>query len=393
MPRRQSVPSYRLHKPSGQARVIIDGRHVYLGPYGSDESKAEYERVVRKLLTDRAAAELEAKVQVSTDLTVAELVAAYLEFARGYYVKHGRQTPEYDHIRSAVDPVVRRHGDELVTAFGPLKLKAIRQWWIDEGHVRVQINKRVGRIRRMIAWGVEEELVPPNVLVALRAIKGLRAGRSAAAEPKKVRPVPDADVDAVRPHVAPQVWAMIELQRLAGMRPNEVCVMRTGDITMSGGVWEYRPIEHKMEHAERDRVVYFGPRAQQVLKPWLRTNLEEFLFSPREVMAARYAERRARRKTPVQPSQRDRSKPRPARKPADRYIEASYYRAIARACLKAGVPHWSPNQLRHSAATRVRRELGLEAAQVVLGHAAADVTQIYAERNAELARRAMERLG
>jgi hypothetical protein len=37
--------------------------------------------------------------------------------------------------------------------------------------------------------------------------------------------------------------------------------------------------------------------------------------------------------------------------------------------------------------------MGLEASQVVLGHAHADVTQVYAERNAELAKQAMERLG
>ena len=36
MPKRKGrVPSYRLHKPSGQARVIINREHIYLGPYGS----------------------------------------------------------------------------------------------------------------------------------------------------------------------------------------------------------------------------------------------------------------------------------------------------------------------------------------------------------------------
>ncbi len=34
-----------------------------------------------------------------------------------------------------------------------------------------------------------------------------------------------------------------------------------------------------------------------------------------------------------------------------------------------------------NAATRIRSEFGLETAQVVLGHAKADVTQIYAERD------------
>jgi site-specific recombinase XerC len=41
--------------------------------------------------------------------------------------------------------------------------------------------------------------------------------------------------------------------------------------------------------------------------------------------------------------------------------------------------HWHPNQLRHTHGTRVRREYGLEAAQVVLGHAWAAVTQVCAE--------------
>ena len=49
------------------------------------------------------------------------------------------------------------------------------------------------------------------------------------------------------------------------------------------------------------------------------------------------------------------------------------------------VPRWSPNQLRHSAATEIRSRYGLEAVQTVLGHAKADVTQIYAERNEALA--------
>ncbi len=49
--RKSHVPAYRLHKPSGQARVIIDREHVYLGKYGSRESHEKYAR----LLSERAA--------------------------------------------------------------------------------------------------------------------------------------------------------------------------------------------------------------------------------------------------------------------------------------------------------------------------------------------------
>ena len=54
---------------------------------------------------------------------------------------------------------------------------------------------------------------------------------------------------------------------------------------------------------------------------------------------------------------------------------------------------WHPYQLRHSFATLVRREHGLEAAQVLLGHARADVTQVYAERNEELAAAVAAKIG
>jgi integrase len=51
------------------------------------------------------------------------------------------------------------------------------------------------------------------------------------------------------------------------------------------------------------------------------------------------------------------------------------------------IPHWHPHQLRHAAATRLRKEHGLEAARVVLGHAGAAVTELYAEIDHEKARR------
>ena len=57
------------------------------------------------------------------------------------------------------------------------------------------------------------------------------------------------------------------------------------------------------------------------------------------------------------------------------------------------LPYWRPNQLRHSTATDVRKRFGLEAAQVTLGHAYADVSQIYAERDLNLAAEVMRKIG
>ncbi|HRQ73988.1 MAG TPA: tyrosine-type recombinase/integrase, partial [Phycisphaerales bacterium] len=55
---------------------------------------------------------------------------------------------------------------------------------------------------------------------------------------------------------------------------------------------------------------------------------------------------------------------------------------------------WHPHQLRHSAATRIRREFGLEAAQLVLGHSSAVITDaVYAERDQTKVAEVVRRVG
>ncbi len=52
------------------------------------------------------------------------------------------------------------------------------------------------------------------------------------------------------------------------------------------------------------------------------------------------------------------------------------------------------NQLRHTAATEIRKVFGLkEDAGAVLGHSKLDTTEIYAQRNAELARTVALKIG
>jgi hypothetical protein len=49
--------------------------------------------------------------------------------------------------------------------------------------------------------------------------------------------------------------------------------------------------------------------------------------------------------------------------------------------------------LRHTAGTEIRKLHGLEAAQTVLGHSKADVTQVHAERDYALAARVAKEVG
>jgi integrase len=57
------------------------------------------------------------------------------------------------------------------------------------------------------------------------------------------------------------------------------------------------------------------------------------------------------------------------------------------------VPHWHPHQLRHSAATRLRKEFGLDVARVILGHSSPAVTEVYADPDREKALNAMGQIG
>jgi integrase len=121
--------------------------------------------------------------------------------------------------------------------------------------------------------------------------------------------------------------------------------------------------------------------------------LAAYLFSPAEAVAEHRAGRRQNRKTRVQPSQIDRRKRNPKRVIGDHYNNRSYGHAVAKACDRAGVPRWAPNQLRHNAATRLRKEFGLDVARAVLGHSSPVVTEVYAELDGAKAAEAMERVG
>ena len=58
-------PAYRKHRASGQAIVTIDGQDIYLGPFGTQASRNEYDRIIgewlangRRLSTKEVASDL-----------------------------------------------------------------------------------------------------------------------------------------------------------------------------------------------------------------------------------------------------------------------------------------------------------------------------------------------
>lgn len=233
-------------------------------------------------------------------ITVNELIVAFWEHAENYYRSpDGKQTTALSNFRTAITPLVEMFGDTEVDEFGPRSLKALQQNMIDRGWCRTNINRQISKVKSVFKWGVSEELVPGPIYQSLQAVSGLRAGRSNAKESEPVKPVPMKLVNPVESHVSRQVWAMIQIQLHSGARPGEVVGLTAADIDQSSDVWVCRLDHHKTAHHGHDRVLFFGPRAQEAIRPFLEgRGSDEPLFSPKDAEAERRASNERKRKTP-----------------------------------------------------------------------------------------------
>ena len=257
------------------------------------------------------------------------------------------------------------------------EMKAVRQAMVDGGLSRGVVNQRMGRIKRIWKWAAEEGLVKAEAAAVVALLRPLQRNRSQARETEKVRAIDRSVVEATLPYLPLPVRLMVQVQMLTGMRPEEVREMRPRDLDRRGEIWVYDLTDrHKMAYKTREKRIYIGARGQAAINCIARWDQPDLpVFRPADA-TTRQTNRRYRQG----------------------YGKESYCQAIRRgteAARRDGkvVEDWTPNQLRHLYATEVRREYGLEGAQVGLGHDRADVTQVYAERDDRLARRIAKEKG
>jgi integrase len=287
-------------------------------------------------------------------ITVGYLVDKYMTHARNYYkLPNGKPTTEVGCLDAALSILREMNGGTLAELFGPLALAAVRQRMIDSTLSRRTINAYVDRIVRLFSWAVSQELIPPIVHHALTTLSALKIGRSAARDPEPVGPVTAAVVDSTICCLHPKVAAMVKVQLLTGARPSEICLMRKGEVDMSGEIWIYRPAIHKTSYRGKTRIINIGPKAQGILAPYLM-RADDLVFG---------------------------------------ITRRAYWISVKVAAKAAGVEEWSPNRLRHSAGSSIAAKYGIEKASTVLGHSSTKTTEIYAERDQEAARRVASEMG
>jgi integrase len=315
-----------------------------------------------------------APVASSAPFTILNLAAAFWRIVEKerLFQKNGKPTSTRDNYKNILRVLVEQFGTMPAAEFGPRCLTELREHLAKSKSrktktprktklARSTVNGSVHKLRNVFRVCAEHELIPSETWNRLAAVRALRRSKADfVAERPAVGPVDRATVDATLPHLPADIAAMVELQWHSGARPGEIVSLRTGDVErVSDSEWRYVPQSHKTEDRDRAREVNLGPKAIAVLKPLLKADPAAFVF------------RLALRPWPTQ----------------------TYHFEIKKACAAAGIPAWAPNRLRHAFATRARQHSGIEAARVALGHSHAGVTEVYAERDRELARRLAREIG
>jgi len=298
------IPKLCLHKPSGRARVYVNGEYIDLGKWGSPEADAEYRRIIAEMAT------VSTNIQ---DITLSVLVSKFLVWAeKRYRHPNGESTSQFERYKLSCRQLLSLHGNTQVAKFGPLALKNVREKMVEHGLCRKMVNAFVGLIRTIFKWGVENELVEEGIYRALLCVRGFEEGQTIAPDHPPIRSVPNADVIKTFEFCHKTLGDMIRIQKLTGMRPQEVRLMRSCDLIKDDpDIWVYVPHRHKTQHKKKYRTIPILPVCQQILMPYMIDKEQQpdaYLFSPADAMKMIAVEKREKRKSKVQPSQQVRNK-------------------------------------------------------------------------------------
>jgi integrase len=410
-----ALPRPTVHKRTGYARLRLGGKEYWLGPAGTREADELYARHLAAWVASGCtsaelpaapAPEIPAAPPAAAEpvaerttagpaagaITVGSLTLRYCATVKG------NKTPEelrgcskWWNARIVASALETRRAVPL-DRFGPKMLKDVqaelaarpRKQKKDGETVmrtRYMVNRTVKEIVAMFAWAVSEELVPADQLVALRCVKSLRAGETLARESEPVQPVTDAEIESILPHLPPVMADMVRFARLTAVRPSEACRLRMADVEVDGATpvarWTLR--KHKTAHKGKVREVAIGPRARRIVDRWAAGKAPgDPVFATGDL---------GRVKTSGTIRKRKRRTKRTA------FTSTDIRKDVARACKAAGVPHWTPYQLRHAGISDVRRKMGLEAAQAHGGHASVKMTEHYARLTFDDAARVALKIG
>lgn len=358
----EARPSKLCHHKGRQLGFYrLAGRQIYLSgivwPRDRKTPPVEVVEAYQRAIARYQSGEIGAD-DAPLDMVVSE---AYLRFQKALPGLYPPPSVEKRVLTWSAGFLIDTFGALPLRSFSLKKLKIVRDELVEKKYTRQGINLTIARILRFFKWCAEEELISEEQFFLLSKISPLHHGKTTAPESKELRPISDADLDVFIRNVPPPYADMALIQRLSGMRPNEICRLTMAQIDRSQkDRWYYRPEKHKTKRMGRIREITFGKAAIALLLPYLQADPEKRLFyNPRG--------------KPMEP--------------------APYCHACRWFCKKRNLPHVSPNRIRKSAAMDAMRTLGVDAARALLGHADKSTTlAYYLEREREIAGDAVEKL-
>lgn len=180
------TPSYRLHKPSGQAVVTLNGGDVYLGKWNTPESHSKYDQLVAEWLV-RGRQQLNSQGRPA-GASVGEVILAFMRYAQEQYPDSSREPKMF---RFTLRPLRRLYSHLPAVQFDAQALIAL-QWsmatgnWMNDqekekakkrgdpiGWCRNVVNRRIARVKTMWRWAESRNLVPPGSYHHLQTVRGL----------------------------------------------------------------------------------------------------------------------------------------------------------------------------------------------------------------------------
>ena len=320
------TPTMKLHR-TGQGYVYYQGKCRYFGKYGTKEAEAKYRQWLMDLYGN--------KVPISGTLLI-DLFQSYADAHPSKDLKHklasvsdlgllsGHHCHEYT-------PLVYRKHRAMIASNGKRCAR--------------HVNDLMRLVQRIFCWGVSMEMVGIETYQKLNTVDPLKANE-VKHQSKKRQPAKREDVERTLEELAPMPAAIVRLILYTGARPGEICGMKASEIRKDGpnGTWVLRPSKHKTWHRGCNRFLVFGPKSRGIIADhWPERG--DYFF-PSSLVVGHY-----------QP--------------------ASLRQAVGHACIRAGVPHFSPYQLRHLRLTELATDKGLEAAAAVAGHGELTTTKIY----------------
>lgn len=216
-------------------------------------------------------------------------------------------------------------------------------WCRAKGHRASTVARRSRSLRLFFAWLMRQHLIPFDPLKELRPLKQPRCMPRPLDEPLVARLLA-TPVTAEREGL--RARCVLELMYGSGLRIAEACGLRLADLRLeqTGG-----PAALVKGKGSRERMCFISEAAAEWLKEWL---LQRGAGLPQEALF---------------PGTKGRA-----------VNQGTVRQNIQRYARQAGLPHFTPHQLRHSFATHLLEHgADIRIIQELLGHASLQSTQIY----------------